>query len=109
MKKKISKGSGEGFYFSTPNHYRIKFSDSNNPKFSDSNNPKFSDSNNPRVTIITQEIQMSNGIPRNCAFSCNLTQEEKAFLIKFINEDTKENLLEVKEKKLYYSYKENLE
>lgn len=101
MKKKISKGSGEGFYFSTPNHYRIKFSDSNNPKFSDSNNP--------RVTIITQEIQMSNGIPRNCAFSCNLTQEEKAFLIKFINENTKENLLEVKEKKLYYSYKENLE
>ncbi|WP_455940743.1 hypothetical protein, partial [Helicobacter pullorum] len=93
--------SGEGFYFSTPNHYRIKFSDSNNPKFSDSNNP--------RVTIITQEIQMSNGIPRNCAFSCNLTQEEKAFLIKFINEDTKENFLEVKEGKLYYSYKENLE
>ena len=93
MKKKISKGSGEGFYFSTPNHYRIKFSDSNNP----------------RVTIITQEIQMTNGNPRNCAFSCNLTQEEKAFLIKFINEDTKENLLEVKEKKLYYSYKENLE
>ncbi|WP_455948882.1 hypothetical protein [Helicobacter pullorum] len=72
MKKKISKGSGEGFYFSTPNHYRIKFSDSNNP----------------RVTIITQEIQMTNGNPRNCAFSCNLTQEEKAFLIKFINEDT---------------------
>ena len=52
---------------------------------------------------------MTNGNPRNCAFSCNLTQEEKAFLIKFINEDTKENLLEVKEKKLYYSYKENLE
>ena len=93
MKKKISKGSGEEFYFSTPNHYRIKFSDSNNP----------------RVTIITQEIQMTNGNPRNYAFSCNLTQEEKAFLIKFINEDTKENLLEVKEEKLYYSYKENLE
>ena len=93
MKKKISKGSGEGFYFSTPNHYRIKFSDSNNP----------------RVTIITQEIQMTNGNPRNYAFSCNLTQEEEAFLIKFINEDTKENLLEVKEGKLYYSYKENLE
>ena len=96
MKKKISKGSGEGFYFSTPNHYRIKFSDSGIPQ---------------RVKIITQETQIINGeqIPYNCAFSCNLTQEEKAFLIKFINEDTKENLLEVKEGKLYYSYKENLE
>ena len=96
MKKKISKGSGEGFYFSTPNHYRIKFSDSGNPQ---------------RVTIITQETQIINGEqnPRNCAFSCNLTQEEKAFLIKFINEDTEENLLEVKEGKLYYSHKENLE
>ena len=96
MKKKIVKeGRGKGFYFSTPNHYRIKFSDSNNP----------------RATIITQETQIINGEqnPRNCAFSCNLTQEEKAFLIKFINEDTEENLLEVKEKKLYYSYKENLE
>ncbi|KPH51464.1 hypothetical protein HPU229336_07475 [Helicobacter pullorum] len=96
MKKKISKGSGEGFYFSTPNHYRIKFSDSGIPQ---------------RVTIITQETQIINGEqnPRNCAFSCNLTQEEKAFLIKFINEDTEENLLEVKEGKLYYSHKENLE
>ncbi|OCR15207.1 hypothetical protein [Helicobacter pullorum] len=96
MKKKISKGSGEGFYFGTPNHYRIKFSDSSIPQ---------------RVTIITQETQIINGeqIPHNYAFSCNLTQEEKAFLIKFINEDTKENLLEVKEGKLYYSYKENLE
>lgn len=84
---------GIKFYFSTPNHYEIKFSDSDIPK----------------ATIITQEIQMSNGIPRNRSFSCNLTQKEKAFLIKFINEDTEENLLEVKEKKLYYSYKENLE
>ena len=94
MKKKISKGSGEGFYFSTPNHYEIKFSN-----------------NDPMVKIITQETRIINGeqIPYNCAFSCNLTQEEKAFLIKFINEDTKENLLEIKEKKLYYSYKENLE
>ena len=94
MKKKISKGSGEGFYFSTPNHYEIKFSN-----------------NDPMVKIITQETRIINGeqIPYNCAFSCNLTQEEKAFLIKFINEDTKENLLEVKEEKLYYSYKENLE
>ena len=94
MKKKISKGSGEGFYFSTPNHYEIKFSN-----------------NDPMVKIITQETRIINGeqIPYNCAFSCNLTQEEKAFLIKFINEDTKENFLEVKEKKLYYSYKENLE
>lgn len=94
MKKKIVKERrGKGFYFSTPNHYEIKFSN-----------------NDPRVTIITQETQIINGeqIPYNCAFSCNLTQEEKAFLIKFINEDTKENLLEVKEKKLYYSYKENL-
>lgn len=94
MKKKIVKERREkGFYFSTPNHYEIKFSN-----------------NDPRVTIITQETQIINGeqIPYNCAFSCNLTQEEKAFLIKFINEDTKENLLEVKEKKLYYSYKENL-
>ena len=96
MKKKIVKeGREKGFYFSTPNHYRIKFSDSDIS----------------RVKIITQETQIINGeqIPYNCAFSCNLTQEEKAFLIKFINEDTKENLLEVKEKKLYYSYKENLE
>lgn len=95
MKKKISKGSGEGFYFSTPNHYRIKFSDSDIS----------------RVKIITQETRIINGeqIPYNYTFSCNLTQEEKAFLIKFINEDTKENLLEVKEGKLYYSYKENLE
>lgn len=94
MKKKISKGSGEGFYFSTPNHYRIKFSN-----------------NDPRVKIITQETRIINGeqILRHYAFSCNLTQEEKAFLIKFINEDTKENFLEVKEEKLYYSYKENLE
>ena len=92
MKKKISKGSGEGFYFGTPNHYRIKFSDSSIPQ---------------RVPIITQETQIINGeqITRNCAFSCNLTQEEKAFLIKFINEYTKENFLEVKEGKLYYSYK----
>ncbi|WP_278917214.1 hypothetical protein [Helicobacter pullorum] len=96
MKKKIVKeGREKGFYFSTPNHYEIKFSDSDNP----------------RATIITQETQIINGEqnPRNCAFSCNPTQEEKAFLIKFINEDTKENLLEVKEGKLYYSYKENLE
>ena len=96
MKKKIVKeGREKGFYFSTPNHYRIKFSDSNNP----------------RVTIITQETQIINGeqIPHNYAFSCHLTQEEKAFLIKFINEDTKENLLEVKKEKLYYSHKENLE
>ena len=95
MKKKIVKeGRGKGFYFSTPNHYEIKFSN-----------------NDPRVKIITQETQIINGEqnPCNCAFSCNLTQEEKAFLIKFINEDTEENLLEVKEKKLYYSYKENLE
>ena len=95
MKKKIVKERREkGFYFSTPNHYEIKFSN-----------------NDPRVKIITQETQIINGeqILRNCAFSCNLTQEEKAFLIKFINEDTKENFLEVKEKKLYYSYKENLE
>ncbi|WP_191337312.1 hypothetical protein [Helicobacter pullorum] len=95
MKKKIVKERREkGFYFSTPNHYEIKFSN-----------------NDPRVTIITQETQIINGeqIPYNCAFSCNLTQEEKAFLIEFINEDTKENLLEVKEGKLYYSYKENLE
>lgn len=97
MKKKIVKeGRGKGFYFSTPNHYEIKFSDSGIPQ---------------RVTIITQETQIINGeqIPHNYAFSCNLTQEEKAFLIKFINEDTEENLLEVKEKKPYYSYKENLE
>lgn len=97
MKKKIVKeGREKGFYFSTPNHYEIKFSDSSIPQ---------------RVTIITQETQIINGeqIPRNYAFSCHLTQEEKAFLIKFINEDTKENLLEVKEEKLYYSYKENLE
>lgn len=97
MKKKIVKERREkGFYFSTPNHYEIKFSDSSIPQ---------------RVTIITQETQIINGeqIPRNYAFSCHLTQEEKAFLIKFINEDTKENLLEVKEEKLYYSYKENLE
>lgn len=95
MKKKIVKERREkGFYFSTPNHYEIKFSN-----------------NDPRVTIITQETQIINGeqILRHYAFSCNLTQEEKAFLIKFINEDTKENFLEVKEKKLYYSYKENLE
>lgn len=95
MKKKIVKeGRGKGFYFGTPNHYEIKFSN-----------------NDPRVKIITQETQIINGeqIPHNYSFSCNLTQEEKAFLIKFINEDTKENLLEVKEKKLYYSYKENLE
>lgn len=95
MKKKIVKERREkGFYFSTPNHYEIKFSN-----------------NDPRVTIITQETQIINGeqILRHYAFSCNLTQEEKAFLIEFINEDTKENFLEVKEKKLYYSYKENLE
>ncbi|WP_104719344.1 hypothetical protein [Helicobacter pullorum] len=95
MKKKIVKERREkGFYFSTPNHYEIKFSN-----------------NDPRVKIITQETQIINGeqILRHYAFSCNLTQEEKAFLIKFINENTKENLLEVKEKKLYYSYKENLE
>ena len=95
MKKKIVKERREkGFYFSTPNHYEIKFSN-----------------NDPRVKIITQETQIINGeqILRNCAFSCNLTQKEKAFLIKFINEYTKENFLEVKEGKLYYSYKENLE
>ena len=95
MKKKIVKERREkGFYFNTPNHYEIKFSN-----------------NDPRVKIITQETRIINGeqILRHYAFSCNLTQEEKAFLIKFINEDTKENFLEVKEKKLYYSYKENLE
>ena len=95
MKKKIVKERREkGFYFSTPNHYEIKFSN-----------------NDPRVKIITQETQIINGeqILRHYTFSCNLTQEEKAFLIKFINEDTKENFLEVKEEKLYYSYKENLE
>lgn len=85
---------GIKFYFSTPNHYEIKFSDSDIPK----------------AIIIIQETRIINGEqnPRNRSFSCNLTQEEKAFLIKFINEDTKENLLEVKEGKLYYSYKENL-
>lgn len=95
MKKKIVKERREkGFYFSTPNHYEIKFSN-----------------NDPRVKIITHETQIINGeqILRHYTFSCNLTQEEKAFLIKFINEDTKENFLEVKEGKLYYSYKENLE